>query len=420
MPNFAYRALDAGGRPHNGTLEAPDRQTVARKLAAQGMRPTKIEAAAGAKPSTRREESAEIDLFKSEGKKKSRFTRAGKGASLEFLKRLHVLLTAGMAIGDAVRLLSQRLSDPTIVSICEGVWRQLSEGHTLSRAMRDAPGKPFSASVVHLVEAGEASGTLVPVLERIIQAQEEANAVRKELMNNLSYPAFVITVAFGAVILIVTFLMPRIERILNQLGGEMPWVTKLLLDGTDLATRFGPFVLLGMGLAALGVWQWRKGESGRYQTDLSLLKLPVLSRVTLYASIFSTTNLMATLLNSGVNTTETLRLVEKTINNRVLQEKFAAARRQISEGVSMATAIGRVHYMPPLAMDILTVGENTGNVVTSLLDINRIYRDELSATLKFMTTAVVAIALTGAILLVLTIAVSVILGVLSVSQSIQA
>ena len=420
MPNFAYRALDAGGRTRNGTLEAADRQGVARRLAAQGLRPTKIEAAAGGKPATRREESAEVDLFKAEAKAKPRWRSNPKAASLAFLKRLHVLLTAGMAIGDAVRLLSQRLSDPAIVKICEGVWKQLSEGHTLSRAMRDVPGSPFSPSTVHLVEAGEASGTLVPVLERIIQAQEEANAVRKELINNLSYPGFVISVAFGAVILIVTFLMPRIERILGQLGGEMPWVTKMLLDGTDFATRFGPFILLGLGIAALAIWQWRQSEGGRYQTDLTLLRLPALGRVSLYASIFSTTNLMATLLNSGVNTTETLRLVEKTINNRVLQEKFAAARRQISEGVSMATAIGRVHYMPPLAMDILTVGENTGNLVTSLLDINRIYRDELSATLKFLTTAVVAIALGGAIVLVLTIAVSVILGVLSVSQSIQA
>jgi type II secretory pathway component PulF len=147
--------------------------------------------------------------------------------------------------------------------------------------------------------------------------------------------------------------------------------------------------------------------------------MPVIGKIYLYSNIYGTTNLMSTLLGSGVNTTETLRLVERTIDNVILRGKFARARRQIQEGVSMATAIQRVHYMPQMAMDILTVGENTGNIVNSLNDINGIYREELTKSLNILTTATVAIALGGAILLVAIIAISVVFSVLSVGQSLQ-
>lgn len=196
-------------------------------------------------------------------------------------------------------------------------------------------------------------------------------------------------------------------------------ITKLLIGGSNATITFGPYVLVALIAGILGVRQWRRSHAGQRKTDLWLLKLPIIGRIYLYSNIYGTTNLMSTLLGSGVNTTETLRLVERTINNLVLRGKFAAARKQIQEGVSMAAAIQRVHYMPDMAMDILTVGENTGNIVTSLDDINAIYREELTKSLNLLTNTTVAVALGGAILLVAIIAVSVVFSVLSVGQSLQ-
>ena len=169
----------------------------------------------------------------------------------------------------------------------------------------------------------------------------------------------------------------------------------------------------------LAIRQWRRSLAGQRKTDLWLLRLPIIGHIYLYSNIYNTTNLMSTLLGSGVNTTETLRLVERTINNLILRGKFAAARKQIQEGVSMAIAIQRVRYMPDMAMDILTVGENTGNVTSSLDDINVIYREELTKSLNLLTTTTVALALGGALLLVAIIAISVVFSILSVGQSIQ-
>ena len=417
MPTFAYKALDASGRSVSGTVEALDRKRLLAQLAQKGLRPVSVESLAEAVGSD--EATEEIDFFKTGARPGwLRIQRSRSALALEFLKRLHVLIASGMSIGDAVSLLGKRLTDPRLKDLCESIWRRLSEGQTLATAMR-AEGNIFSLSVIHLVEAGESSGNLRPVLERLVAYLEEARDVRKRLINNLSYPAFVLGTAVVVIIILLTFLLPRIQGILDQLGGDLPLITKLLIESSNALITYGPYGSALVLLAVFGLRRWRRTSSGQTRTDLWLLRLPVIGRIYLFANIYATTNLMGTLLGSGVNTTETLRLVERTINNRILRAKFASARKQIQEGVSMATAIQRVHYMPDIAMDILTVGENTGNIVTSLNDINHIYREELTKSLNFLTNATVAVALGGAVMLVAVIAISVVFSVLSVGQSIQ-
>jgi len=421
MPRFAYKALDSSGKSVNGNLDASDRKRALQQLSGNGLRPLSVQSLGESGSGEGDDEEAETrDFFggSSGGKRRFRLKRAKSVVALEFLKRLLVLLSSGMSLGDAVSLLSRRLTDPQMQSLCQDLWRRLSEGYTLAGAMRAGPDL-FAPSTIHLVEAGEASGNLIPVLERIVAYLEETREVRKRLISNLTYPAFVLSTAVVVVIILLTFLLPRIQEMLDQLGGDLPLITQLLIGASENTATYGPFVLVGALLGVFALRRWRKTENGQRRTDLALLRAPLIGRIYLYSNIYGTTNLMATLLGSGVNTTETLRLVERTIPNLILRAKFAHARRQIQEGVSMAAAIQRVHYMPDLAMDILTVGENTGNIVNSLQDINRIYREELTKSLNLLTTATVAIALGGAILLVAVIAISVVFSVLSVGQSLQ-
>jgi type II secretory pathway component PulF len=416
MPLFSYQAVNEAGKTVAGELEAPDRQHLLQVLRRQGLRPVAVESRG---ERVEHDSAAETEnLYRERGSSRLRVRRGKSALALEFLKRLLVLLSSGMALGDATHLLSRRLNDPSLRELCAAVWKKLSEGFTLANALRDYPGM-FSPATLHLVEAGETSGNLVPVLGRVVAYLEETREVLKKLMASLAYPAVVLSVAAGVVVILLTFLLPRIRAMLDQLGGELPMITRLLIGGSEALLRYGPFIIVGGVLAAFALRQWRRSAAGRRQSDYWLLRTPLVGRIYLYANIYATSNLMGTLLGSGVNTTETLRLVEKTIQNTILRAKFAAARKQIQEGVSMAGAIQRVHYMPDMAMDILTVGENTGNIVSSLNDINQIYREELTRSLNFLTNLTVAVALGFAIALVALIAVSVVLSVLSVSQSLQ-
>ncbi len=420
MPDFSYRAIDTTGRTISGKLDALDRKAVIRKLSSRGMRPVSVEqlSTTDAADSS---DAETMDLFNESKTRRFSFSRkrSRSALALEFTKRLLMLLEAGMAIGDAIRLMSTRIADPQMKELCNIIWKKLSEGHTLASSLDDLPVRVFSSSTIHLIEAGEASGSLVPVMRRIVAFLEETAEVKKELISNLTYPAFILTVAFSVVVILILFLIPEIENMLSQLGGEMPLVTKILLGGTDAVVAYGPFLLIIALFGTFGVFQWRKSAKGKNRTDRILLRLPLLGRIYLYSNIYATTNLLSTLLTSGVNTTDALRLVERTITNDILRAKFSAARRQIQEGVSVASALQRVHYMPAIAMDILTVGENTGNIVSSLNDINRIYREELTKLLNRLTTVTASVALGGAILLVAIIALSVVLSVLSVGQSLQ-
>ena len=418
MPRFAYKALDNTGRQVTGEAESTDRKRLLQQLAQKGLRPVSVESLGEQVAADEGIETS--DFFQGTGKQ-SRFTlikRSKSAIALEFLKRLLILLSSGMSLGDAVSLLSKRLSDPQLKELCDAVWKRLSEGQTLASAMR-AHTDIFSLSTIHLVEAGESSGNLIAVLERVVAYLEESRDVRKRLISNLTYPAFVLSTAIVVVIILLTFLLPKIQDMLDQLGGDLPIITSILIGGSEATITYGPFVLAAIIAVIVSLRQWRKTASGARQTDYWLLRTPIIGRIYLYSNIYGTTNLMSTLLGSGVNTTETLRLVERTISNVILRGKFSLARKQIQEGVSMATAIQRVHYMPDLAMDILTVGENTGNIVTSLNDINKVYREELTKSLNILTTATVAVALGGAILLVAIIAISVVFSVLSVGQSLQ-
>jgi type II secretory pathway component PulF len=417
MPFFDYKAVNAAGKTVRGEMEAPDRKRLLARLQQAGLRPLSIEARSDAR--TPDIDAETEDLFAGEGRRSLlRVKRSRATLSLEFLKRLLVLIQSGMSLGDAVNLLSRRLTDPALQDLCATVWKRLSEGQTLAGALREVPDM-FAPSTLHLIEAGETSGNLVAVLSRVVAYLEEAREVRNRMISSLLYPLFVLGVAAGVVVILLTVLLPRIRAMLDQLGGELPLITRLLIGTSEATIRYGPFIIAGLVIGSMAIRQWRRTASGRRTTDHWLLRLPVIGRIYLYASIYATTNLMSTLLGSGVNTTESLRLVERTIDNRILFAKFAAARKQIQEGVSMAAALQRVHFMPDMAMDILGVGENTGNIVSSLNDINRIYREELTRGLNFLTNATVAIALAFAITLVFIIAVSVVFSVLSVGQSIQ-
>lgn len=417
MPVFEYKAIDRTGKTRNGELDAADRRAAVQRLAAEGLRPVQIEQKHHV-AQTDDVESETIDLFANERKvqKKRFFKPSGSVIVLQLFKRLLTLLAAGMSLGDATRLMHQRLSDPTLKDLSGRIWRHLSEGRTLAASLMAEKGL-FTPAQSHLIEAGEASGNLVPVLRRMVAYLEEKQAVKKRLIASLTYPFIIIGVATLVIGIVIGFLIPQIQKMVEQLGSELFFLARWMIACSDFAQKFGPFFLIALVFAVFALLRWRKTPLGRRTTDMWALQLPIAGTINLYSNIYATTNLMATLLGSGVNTSEALRLVERTIENTVLRAKFNAARKQIQEGVSMASAINRVHFMPDLAMDILTVGENTGDVVSSLEDINLIYRDELTTRLDRLTGLIAGVALGLAFLIVAVIAFSVAFSVISVSQS---
>jgi len=332
MPQFDYKARRKNGSTVTGTIESTDRRQAAQRLREQRLSPITLKEADSRKRSMikhLRDKAASLKSQKAQTTTNELKTSGNSGTpgkeriGLIFLTRLLELHASGLPIGDSVRILSQRLNDPEQKQIALTLWRNLSEGSTLADALNQQP-KYFSNSITYVIEAGEATGNLTSILQKVVDFLEEKQAIRKKMLTSMAYPSFICLVALVVVVIFVTVLLPQIQGMLDRLGGEMTWSAQLLIDGSHLLVRFGPFVLIGLILGLVGLSQWRKTASGKRQSDKWALQIPIIGKIIYYSDLFQSGNLISTLLESGINTTEVMRLTERTLKNVDLRERFRA------------------------------------------------------------------------------------------------
>lgn len=357
MPDFAFTARDAQGQTVRDTVAAPSRREALRLLAARGLQPLDL-----AEPG-----SSSAVAAATVGRTVP--TAAPQARDLlPFLQALAELTSSGLSSGEAVRLLAQRIKEPRLRTLCGVIWDGLKEGLTLSHAMETVPAV-FDSQSISLVRAGEATGGLTEVLERLIKHLSERRDLRDKLMAALAYPILVSVVAVGVVIFFVFFLMPRLQGLLASLGGRLPLSTQILVTGLEWLVRYGVIVVPGLALAALIFWRWHRTPAGRAAIDAQVLRLPVLRGWSIENGVLVFVQTLAVLLENGINTVEALRLTERTVPNLTMRAALRAATERVLEGDSLSAALGRTGYFPDLVLDRLAVGENTGRLAPCLRDL---------------------------------------------------
>jgi type II secretory pathway component PulF len=455
MATFSYNALDAAGRPRHGSLKADDRRAAARQLAAQGLRVLAVTAGendggdtgaggfgtsgssgSGSHTGTGSGDAGFASLNSTEPdahaagtptsaldgpmpKKLSQSRFFGvHAAARDFIDSFHQLHANGLPMGDAVKLLGQRVSDPSLRYLCQSLWRDMSEGATLAGAMSRFPAV-FDASTLYLIEAGEGTGNLVPVLKKILNSYELRETLRGKVLSSISYPATVCALAIGVLCLFVFVLMPRLEKIMQSLKGGYPWPVKLLIGISDFLVRGGPFIAIAVALGVFAIIRWRKTENGRLTTDRWLLKAPVVGSVVENTETVNMTDLLATLMSSGINATDALRLCERPVGNRILRSRLNAGRQMINDGAAFASAFKRHGILPIADIDILTVGENTGSLADTFAAIARRHVVALDRAITRLIKVVTGVVFGSTIALVLLCVLSIVLTILSVSQNVS-
>jgi general secretion pathway protein F len=403
MPRFAYTARRLAGDIERGAIEAASRREAARQLSAGGLRPLELTEADA------RQEAAE-NIFSSGPVRWSRRNR------LPFLSALSRLVAGGMSAGEAVRMLAQRLRDPALKGLSGALWEQLSQGRTLSQALADHP-DVFDDQTINLIAAGEATGSLREVLPRLIQHFTEQREIRQKMIAALSYPVFVCLLAGGVILFFLFFLLPRLQVLLNSLGGQLPPATRLLVWFSDFLLFYGPFIVIAAVVVGLSWWQWRRSGPGRRATDAWLVRAPLAGVYAARTTILNFTHTVAILLENGITTSEALRMAERTVTNTVLKERLHAAIDRVLEGESLSTALGRTHLLPPLVLDQLAVGEQTGRLAPSLRAIAQDYQIEVSQWLQHLTRFISTIVFAAAFGFVGFLAYAIISAVLQVSAS---
>ena len=407
MAVFQYSARDAQGVATEGTVEAPTRREALRRLQARGLRPSRVE------------ESGASGRAPAAGPARARPDAGQEPTAAELLPFLEAtadLIRSGMSAGEALRLLSLRLQPSRLRVLCTGLWARLGEGQSLSAAMEAYP-RVFDGQTVNLISAGEATGNIRDVLERLIAHFTEQQEFRRKLIAAMSYPLFICVVALGVVVFFVLFLLPRLQTLLTSLGGKLPLSTKLLMTFADVFVVAGP-VLLGLGvLGALAVVRWRRTEAGRLASDALLLRVPLAGAFVMRVSVLNFCHTLAVLLENGITTAEALRLAEKTAPNRALRQRLREATDRVLEGDSLSRALTRTDCFPRLLLDRVAVAEQTGNLAPGLRDISRSYRAELDRWLGTVSSTVSATVLVAAFSFVAFIAFAIVAAVFEVSSS---
>ena len=417
MPRFAYSARDRAGQSVSAELEAPSRKDALRLLTARGLQASAVnELAAGAAGKKGAVKATKSSAAEARVARRSAALVPGRKECLPCLEALSDLMTSGLSAGEAVRLLSVRIKEPRLRSLCAGLWERISEGAPLSRAMAEFPAV-FDPSITNLIQAGEATGSLNDTVQRLITHLTEQRELRRQLLTALAYPVFMVFVAGGVILFFLFFLLPRLQTLLTSLGGKMPTSTKLLIGVSNFAIHYGVFVVIAAVFGAISFWRWRVSQAGRTVTDAWLLQLPLVGPFVVSQTVLAFSQTLSVLLENGITAAEALRMTEKQITNLVHRAAFNTATARVLEGEALSVALTRTGCFPDLVLDRLAVGENTGNVVPSLKQIASAYQKLISNQLSMFTKVLASAVLMGVFTFVGFIAFAIVSAVFQVSAS---
>lgn len=402
MLKFKYK-VSANNK--EGVIFAENKKQALKLLSRQGIRPSFLMQIG------KDNAKAQVDNVK-------RFTSK---MALPFLKRVLQLHAAGLSIGDTLKILQTRSQDPSMRDLSVVLWRDLSEGKSLGTALKNYP-NIFGDDIIYPLEAAEVTGNLVPVLTEVIRLLSEREQLKKKVISGLAYPVVVTVVAIIVVIFFLFFLLPRIESMLNAMGGHLTLPARILITGSNLLLYGLPIFIVGLLVSIFSIRFWRKKSvDGLLKTDGLLLKIPYIGSLVRYVEICRVSNLLSTLLGSGVNLTEAMRLTERAIHNSVLRQIYQEARSKINDGVALTVAFkhAKMAFFTDLALDILMVGENTGDMHNSFQEVYHLHNEELDIRFNRLTKCITSGALGFAFFMVGVLAMGIVSSIMQFSSTVK-
>ena len=305
---------------------------------------------------------------------------------LLFTGELADLLEAGMTLGEALGCLAnQGEEDSAQRAVCKDLTSRIVNGESFSDAVGHHP-KTFQPLYANMIRAGEASGAMVDVLRRLVEHYERSDSMRAKIKGALRYPCFVLGFGVVAVIITMKVIIPKFQKVFQQLGGQLPGATRALMDMTDFVNSWKGAVL-GIVIVLAVVWlvRWAKTPTGRRRIDTWKLKMPLVKGIVACGAYSTLAYTLKTLLTNGVNVLNALKIAEDTCENAVIADALHTARKRVTDGTSISGPLATSGVFPRLMTDMLAVGERAGDLSSSLGHIGTRYQKEMDANIKTFT-----------------------------------
>jgi type IV pilus assembly protein PilC len=392
MPQFSYKARRRSGEVVLGSLEVPDRAAALVQIERLGLFPVAVDAAKGAAApkvetpaGTPGGRAAVLPPALREFLQRKRKPKLQELAT--FTQQLSNLLHSGMPLTVALNSMTHLESKGISAEVSKQLKQDVMEGKSLSDAMSKQP-VIFSDLYVNMVRAGEQSGALGEVLKRLSDHYERFAEVQQKFVSALIYPAVVACVGVVIIIFFMAYMLPKFMSIFEGMQVQLPAATQFLISISNLFSGYWWLMLMVMLALFILFKRFQSSDTGKRSIDQWKLKAPVVGKVVklnLYGQFART---LSTLLQNGVPVLTALKITEQVIPNRIIKEAIAKTREEVTDGKTIAQPLARSKIFPQLMIDLLKIGEETGDVPGALQNLADTYENELSIGLRVMTNLI--------------------------------
>ncbi len=405
MATFFYQATDREGRFIEGDVEAANFRLAVDKVRKLNYYPIQV---APERPKASLGRELRVPGLEW-------FQRVPQREVLAFTQQLATLLASGLTLDKSLSIIVKLTRHPRAREVFGEVHKKVHAGSTFADALSGFP-EVFSRLYISMVRAGEVGGVLNSVLERLSVFMESWQDMKNRVLTSLFYPIILVLVGGAAVVFLITFVVPKFQTIFADMEDRLPWITRLLLEVSNVVSGYWWAVLV-LGVAgAAGIFYFIRSERGKAHWDAFLMRLPLVGDLIRKIEVSRFARTMATLQKSGVPVLQALHIVRSIVNNTLIARSMNELHDALKSGQGMSRPLQRSGVFPPLAVHMIVVGEETGRLDDMLVKVADTFDKEVDTALKRMISLIGPVLILVLGLCVLMIVLSVLWGIISVND----
>ena len=385
MTNFKYAAKGPGGKTVEGTINAADKTEAVAELRKQNLVVVRVDEA-GAKEPKKKAASAKGGLFKPSAK-------CSRIELVIFTRQLSTMVGAGLALLESLEVLADQAESPGMKMTCEKLSQEVRGGSDLSAAMEHCP-KVFDPLYVSMVRAGEVSGQMDIILDRLAEYQEQSENLRREIKAAMTYPVISMVLVLAITSFLMLGVVPGFRQVFDSLDSDLPAITAFTLGTAEYMKAHWLLVFGGFFALVFGFLAFKKTERGAWMWDRFSLRAPIFGPLVRKIALARFSRTFATLIRSGVPIMGTLDIVAETAGNRVVAQAIYNSRESVRSGNLLSEPLGRSPVFPPMVVRMIAIGERTGSLEVLLEKIAEFYDAQVKAAVKSMTSLIEPLLIT--------------------------
>ena len=373
MPVFKWEGKTRSGDVKRGTMSAPDEEAVMLRLKQQQIIPNSVKKGFAFNPSE-----MAIPGFEPKVKEKS---------LIIFTRNFATMIDAGLPLVQGLEILAAQNDDPVMKKALFAVKNDVETGSTFASSLEKHP-RIFDQLYVSLVSAGELGGILDTILNRLATYIEKAAALKKRVKGALTYPITILVIAIAVLIVLMVYVVPTFAKMMTNMGSKLPEVTQLVMDISQVFQNYLLVILGSIAAIIFTIITVMNNKTTRHFLDGFFLKVPLIGGLIRKTAVARFTRTLGTMISSGIPILQALEVVERTAGNMVIEDAIRTVRQKISEGKSMAEPLGATGVFPPMVVQMIAVGENTGALDAMLGKIADFYDEEVDAAVDQLTSMI--------------------------------